>query len=320
MPVLLEILGDAIQWRIESELVKRETAVEAVAGLVVDKHLVMTQIGASIGPGIHLCGLETAIWMNAVDTVTSEMNEATGQLVAVAVDQLHGDEMEIEKLTGFETGHALDLVIGTMTGAALIAAAIEVETGIVAVNHTDRAADLPLVSAHALDHVLASGPGTVRAHVRDQLLPDGDRVLDLLHEEDPGLGAVPAREERHGRDAHPLALATSTDTFPPTATAALHLGAESDPLSVMLDPLELVTLTVTFRALSRERPRRGRLKPHLNSRKNLRTVGLDGAAAAAVAAGDEGVPVESQALAGVEVEVVAGAAAGESVELFSRFE
>ena len=254
--------------------------------------------------------------MNAGDTVTSEMNEAIGQLVAVAVDPLHEDEMGIEKLTGFETDRALDLVIGTLTGAALIAAAIEVETGIVVGNHTGRAADLPLVSAHALDHALASGPGTVRAHVRDQPLPDGDRVLDLLHEEDPRLGAVPARDERRGRDAHPLALATSIGTFPPTATAALHLGAESDPLSVMLDPLELVTLTVTFRALSRESPKRGRLKPHLSSLKNPRTVGLD--RAAALAAGDEGVPVESLALAGVEVEVVAGAAAGERVELFSR--
>jgi hypothetical protein len=46
------------------------------------------------------------------------------------------------------------------------------------------------------------------------------------------------------------------------------------------------------------------------------TVGLDGAAA--VVAGVVGVPVGGEALVGVEVEVVAGVAAGEQVEVISR--
>lgn len=238
--------------------------------------------------------------MNAVDTVTSETSEAIGQLVAVAVDPLHGDEMEID--------HALGLAIETLTGAAPTAAVIEVETEIV-VMYTARAADLPL------DPGLAGGPGTVHAHARGQLLPDGARVLDPLHEEDRDLGAVPARDELpargglRGRDAHPLALATLIATFLPTATGALRLGAESDLRSVMLGPAGLVILTVTFPALSRQRLKRGRLNPQQRKRRKLMTVGLDDAAA--VVAGVEGVPVGGEALVGVEVEVVAGVAAGE---------
>jgi hypothetical protein len=239
--------------------------------------------------------------MNAVDTVTSETSEAIGQLVAVAVDPLHEDEMEID--------HALDLAIETLTGAAPTAAVIEVETEIV-VMHTARAADLPL------DHGLAGGPGTVHAHARGQLLPDGARVLDPLHEEDRDLGAVPARGELRGRDAHPLALATLIATFLPTATGALHLGAESDLRSVMLGPPGLVILTVTFPALSRQRLKRGSLNPQQRKRRKLMTVGLDDAAA--VVAGVEGVPVGGEALVGVEVEVVAGVAAGEQVEVILR--
>ncbi|OQD78543.1 hypothetical protein PENDEC_c001G07110 [Penicillium decumbens] len=239
--------------------------------------------------------------------MTTEMNEATGQLVAAAVDPLYEHEVEIEKLTGFEIDRAPDLAID----ADLIAAAIEVETEIVVVMRTAPAADLTLINAHDL----VSGPGIVHALARGQPLPDVVRVLDLLREEDHGLGADPAKDDRRGRDAHLLALATSIATSLPTVSVALHLGAESDLQSVMLDPPGLVILIVTFPVLSRERLKRENLKPHQSSRKNPRTGGLN--AAAAVAAGDEGVLVGGEALVGVEVEVevVVGAAAGEQVEV-----
>ena len=235
--------------------------------------------------------------MNVVDTVTSETNEATDLHVAAAADLL--DE-GIERAIGFE--------IETSTGAALIAAVTEVET---AVMRTALAADLPLVVARARDPALVRVLGTALAHAQSQLFLDSARVHGLQYEEDHGLGADPARGDHHGKDAGLLALATLIAIFHQIATAALHLGAESDLQSVMLDLAELAILTVTSPALSLERPKKERPKPQQSLRRNQRTIGLGDPAAAA--AGDAGVLVEGEALAGVEVEVVAGAAVVELV-------
>lgn len=248
--------------------------------------------------------------MNVADIVTSEMNEAIGRYVAVAVDLLYE---EIEMVRECEIDHALDLAIETSTGAALTAAAIEVET---AVMRTALAADLSLVVAHAHDRAPVREFETDRAHAQSRLLPDSDRALDLLCGGDHGPGAVPVRDDHRGKDAG--LLVTLIATFLPTATAALPPGGESDLQSVMLDLPGLVILTVTSPALSLESPKRESPKLRQNLRKNRKIVGLDDAAA--VAADDAGVLVEGAALAGVEVEVAVGAAAGENVEGFSKLE
>ncbi|KAJ5314210.1 Elongation factor Tu [Penicillium atrosanguineum] len=168
----------------------------------------------------------------------TSMKEVTDLHVAAVADLL---EEGIERAIGSEIVHALGRETETSTGAALIAAATEVET---AAMHIALAAYLSLVVARARNPAPVRVFGTARAHAQSQLFLDNARVLDLLYGEDHDLGGVPARDDHRGKDAGLLALALATliATFHQTATAALHLDAESDLQSVMLDLAGLWTI------------------------------------------------------------------------------
>ncbi|KAJ5166892.1 uncharacterized protein N7482_005673 [Penicillium canariense] len=206
---------------------KTEAEAAAAAALADDKHLVMTQIVAAIALGMSLSDLEIARWRSAVATATSVTfvrSEAIDPLVAVAADQ-PPEEPEIEIAiatakenavwTGTEkefeivTDQGPGLVIEITTGAALIAAVIEVETGIV-VEMTIGPAEhgtlgLPLVDAHARGLVTGIAVGSANVHALDRLLLDDDLVLGQMRGEGHGLVAP------HVHDALPPALWISTD-------------------------------------------------------------------------------------------------------------
>ncbi|KAJ5082575.1 hypothetical protein N7532_011618 [Penicillium argentinense] len=128
--------------------------------------LITTRIIAGIGLEPHLSGLGIAMWKNVVGTATSVietvMNEAGGQAVAVAADQL-ADVSEID--------HALDLAIVIMTAGGMIAVETEVEKEIMTVMIIALAAvDIPNprpVDVHGLVVETVTEIATSHARARD---------------------------------------------------------------------------------------------------------------------------------------------------------
>lgn len=253
-------------------------------------HLVMTQIVAAIGPAILLCDLEIATWMSAVATVTSEMNEATDRVVAVAVD----------RLPDLEIARGPNLATETMTGAAMIAAVREAETVTAMITVLAAAAtlDLPLVAPHVVDaRVLAVVPATAHALARDP--PQVNDARNLHPPQGEGHGLAIARV----KDGLLPLVWTSTAMYHPPATAASRRGAECDLPSVIPDHHGRARSTDTFLVLSKRRQRRGNQKLRQNRPKSRRNAALAGAAA-----------VDDGAIVGGEVEVDDGVEAGEVYE------
>lgn len=191
-----------------------EIEAAAAASLIDDTRLGMTPIVVAIVPGMPLSDLETVIWRNAgatVISVISAKNAAIDPSGAAVAGQLSEEDetviasasvKETAALTGTETDFAIetgtvtvtmiesdpDRATETMTGGALIEAAIEVEIGIVLVVTIIVLAELDTLGllpadAHARDLATEIAVGSAIVHVHDLLLLDDAPVPSRTHDE-----------------------------------------------------------------------------------------------------------------------------------------
>ncbi|KAJ5682343.1 hypothetical protein N7462_005508, partial [Penicillium macrosclerotiorum] len=194
----------------------------AGAEAVIDHlDLVLTQTIDERGLVMHLSDPETAKWMIGVAFVILEMKEVIDQLAGAVAGLLFEEcetetgivttieaRIETERESGID--HDPDPVIETLKDAAMIVAAIEVETEIEVVTATGLAeveslghhlAAAPAAGDRDLDLALAIAAGIALApalvRVLDRLLLDGDHALNPLHAKDHVLDIARASGALH---------------------------------------------------------------------------------------------------------------------------